>query len=598
MFLVETKDPQPISVPGFISYCAKTSQENSHRGGVCALVKNSHADSIMSADTGSTDQIWIRFTYNPKVVIGSCYIPPRDSPYFTMDTIADIQSRILSSGDKYIIIGDINSRFGPALGEADLRIDNNIPFTRLPSIDTVQHANANARDIIRLCLSCQLVPINNCVIDGNLLQSNLTFRQRDTWVSELDWCLASTDKAVLSMFKTLAVDQDKKLPSNHAIVSVDIELGSGITDEILLQRANDLMKHACMPRSIPSGRKPVRLSPRHCNAHLMNVTPPTWRSDANEWAAEITRTLYDETRIVIMQADLDLAEPDAEVKDGSATERWERLLRSNDNKAIWRAIAWNGSLDNTTKDRPSDELFKEHMETLLNPSDVEHLSSEVATTSVYIPVLDDPITPDEVHDAIQSLKPDKASGPDGIPPRVVRSMPVNWLLCVTTLFNVLFSTSTFPMEWTVSRLTMLFKKGDRMSCNNYRGISVSNVVAKLYDMVLSRRIQKWFTPLREQAGAQAGRGCQEQIVTLRLLIDYALCKKEKMFIMFIDFSKAYDKVPRTKLLMVLKKLGCGALMLGAIAATYISTQSMLGTAIITATVGVKQGFPTSRKMLR
>ncbi len=41
--------------------------------------------------------------------------------------------------------------------------------------------------------------------------------------------------------------------------------------------------------------------------------------------------------------------------------------------------------------------------------------------------------------------------------------------------------------------------------------------------------------------------------------------------MYIEFSKAYDMVPRLKLVQILQNLGCDALMLGAVAATYWST---------------------------
>ena len=72
--------------------------------------------------------------------------------------------------------------------------------------------------------------------------------------------------------------------------------------------------------------------------------------------------------------------------------------------------------------------------------------------------------------------------------------------------------------------------------------------AKLYDSVLNNRLQKWWTPDREQAGAQQGRGCQEHIVTLRLLMDYAPCKKNELFVVYEDFSKAYDRVPAEAML--------------------------------------------------
>ena len=93
--------------------------------------------------------------------------------------------------------------------------------------------------------------------------------------------------------------------------------------------------------------------------------------------------------------------------------------------------------------------------------------------------------------------------------------------------------------------------------------------------------------------AQKSRSCEEQISTLRLAIDIAKHRKEKLFIVYIDYTKAYDKIPRGKLLRILKQIGCGHKMLRALAKTYSLTESALGSIIINAIIGLKQGSPTS-----
>ena len=75
-------------------------------------------------------------------------------------------------------------------------------------------------------------------------------------------------------------------------------------------------------------------------------------------------------------------------------------------------------------------------------------------------------------------------------------------------------------------------------------------------------------------------------------MDYAVFKKMKLFVVYVDFSKAYDRVPRQRLLGQ-KKLGCGATMLNALAQMYNSTQMMLNDAIKMASIGVRQGSPSS-----
>ena len=65
-------------------------------------------------------------------------------------------------------------------------------------------------------------------------------------------------------------------------------------------------------------------------------------------------------------------------------------------------------------------------------------------------------------------------------------------------------------------------------------------------MSLCQRLNLWFKPFREQAGAQKHRSCIGHIVTLRLLTDTARRKNTKLFVTFVDFSKAYDFVARRK----------------------------------------------------
>ena len=89
-----------------------------------------------------------------------------------------------------------------------------------------------------------------------------------------------------------------------------------------------------------------------------------------------------------------------------------------------------------------------------------------------------------------------------------------------------------------------------------------------------------------------GRDCIEQILCLRLLIDYVKTNKKKLFIVFIDFQKAYDRVHRDKLFSILVNHGCGNVFILALKAMYKVTVSIFKTTQICASIGVKQGSPT------
>ena len=177
------------------------------------------------------------------------------------------------------------------------------------------------------------------------------------------------------------------------------------------------------------------------------------------------------------------------------------------------------------------------MERLLNPDEVESL--EYPTSGqVSIPSLDDPFAFDELDYVVKKqVKPDKGCGPNGTAPGTLKLMPTSWLVFLLSLLNTIFINGMYPMSWTISKLLMLFKKGSTMDCGNYRGISIIDALAKCYDYLLNNRLTEWYIPCREQAGAQSKRGCTEHIVTLRLVIDRCVRKKQPLFIAFIDFPR-------------------------------------------------------------
>ena len=104
---------------------------------------------------------------------------------------------------------------------------------------------------------------------------------------------------------------------------------------------------------------------------------------------------------------------------------FRKLFETNDSKNIWKAINWSGSLSSfkDTKQRPSDEEFKDYFESLLNPSDAEPLILPPRNCP-YLPVTDDPFTPEEILNAIKQIKPDKSGSPSGVPQGFLKSLPV------------------------------------------------------------------------------------------------------------------------------------------------------------------------------
>ena len=141
---------------------------------------------------------------------------------------------------------------------------------------------------------------------------------------------------------------------------------------------------------------------------------------------------------------------------------------------------------------------------------------------------------------------------------------------------------SFPIKWFYSKLIMLFKNGLRLICGYYRGIN--DTMEKVYSKILENRLKQWMDIDTSQAGGQEKRGCIEYMLALRLIFDYAITKKVKLFVLFVHFSKAYEKVPLKTLFEILKKPGCGKHFLSALIAMYKNTVNILNSEYVIATI--------------
>ena len=162
-----------------------------------------------------------------------------------------------------------------------------------------------------------------------------------------------------------------------------------------------------------------------------------------------------------------------------------------------------------------------------------------------------------------------------------------------TLFNSVFNRDSYPKEWSMDKLFNVHKKGPKMDPKNYRGISIISFLAKLYDSVLNARLCQRYKPDVEQAGSQNKRGCNEQLLVLRLLVDYARHSRQTLYITFVDFRQVYDRVNRQRLIDLLRENGCGQRMLSALAAGLKDTQSVLHSRLFKSSIGVRQGGSSS-----
>ena len=171
--------------------------------------------------------------------------------------------------------------------------------------------------------------------------------------------------------------------------------------------------------------------------------------------------------------------------------------------------------------------------------------------------LDDPPILDELLIALRRLKKGKARGKTGILPELL--LFGGEIMCdrLLQIMKSAWQAGAVPRDWKDAVIVPIPKKGDLNDCDNWRGISLLDVVGKVFSHVIQERLQQLAEEILpdSQCGFRKGRGCTDIIYAARQPVEKCHEHADCLFILFIDLRKAYDSVPWPSLWSVLEKCG-------------------------------------------
>jgi len=158
---------------------------------------------------------------------------------------------------------------------------------------------------------------------------------------------------------------------------------------------------------------------------------------------------------------------------------------------------------------------------------------------------------------LKQLDINKATGSDGIPVRLLKETADQIAPSLTMLFNKSLRLGIFQGDWELANIVPIFKKGKRDSVENYRPISLLPVISKVLEPCVLAGLRDHISHLisRNQHGFLAGRSCVTQLISVLHYIGGQLDAGKQIDIIYLDMSKAFDKVDHTKLLGRLQQYG-------------------------------------------
>ena len=174
---------------------------------------------------------------------------------------------------------------------------------------------------------------------------------------------------------------------------------------------------------------------------------------------------------------------------------------------------------------------------------------------------------DEIISLIRNINPNKASGSDGISGQMLLLCDNSVVLPLKIIFHNILVTSTYPDLWKLANITPIFKKGDKQLIKNNRPISLLPICGKIFEKIIFNNLYSYLNAnnliTKNQSGFRPGDSTTNQLLYLVNEIHEAFEDPQSLEVraVFLDISKAFDKVWHEGLIFKLKRNGVSGSLL-------------------------------------
>ena len=171
------------------------------------------------------------------------------------------------------------------------------------------------------------------------------------------------------------------------------------------------------------------------------------------------------------------------------------------------------------------------------------------------------VTPEVVVSKINNMKENKSPGVDGISPKILKETVEQISTPLAHVFNMSLKEGIVPFEWKEANIIPLFKKGSRNKSVNYRPVSLTSVICKLLETIIRDHMMDFLIKHKlinpSQHGFLKAKSCLTNLLCFLEEITKWVDDGSPVDVIYLDFQKAFDKVPHQRLISKLKSHGMG-----------------------------------------
>ena len=211
------------------------------------------------------------------------------------------------------------------------------------------------------------------------------------------------------------------------------------------------------------------------------------------------------------------------------------------------------------------DILQRHFESVYStPTEAKDIEDILKTTAPRC-LEDIDFSHDDVREAILSISPKASAGLDGVPAVLLRNCVEELVYPLEILLRLSLSSGRLPAKFKMSKVIPLFKGGERCLVQNYRPISLTSHICKVFEKIVVKKLINYFNDMNlfnpNQHGFRSGRSCLSQLLEHHQRILEILEGGDCADVIYLDFSKAFDKVDHNILLSKLRVLGISGQLL-------------------------------------
>jgi len=171
----------------------------------------------------------------------------------------------------------------------------------------------------------------------------------------------------------------------------------------------------------------------------------------------------------------------------------------------------------------------------------------------------------DVKKILKHLKPDKATGPDLIPTRVLKECSAELASPLSHLFELCLTNGVFPNQWKTASVVPIHKRGSKADPTKYRPISLLSNISKIMEAIVQKQLQSYLLGNKlissRQYGFRPGHSTADLLNILSQKWNNSLDKIHEVCIIALDIKGAFDKVWHNGLLAKLVSKGVSGKLL-------------------------------------